>query len=175
MKPLRAGTGRAMEPPHRAHGGRAALIQAATRSHNRLPPWLRRAIYAATGLLFASGLAWLFVAYALAPADEPTPAPHPWAGPLLALHGCLAYGGLVLTALVGQAHLRTGWRVPGARSLALGLGGTLLGLAATGLGFYYVASESIVPWLRWSHVAAGVLLPAVLTLHVRRGHRLSRP
>lgn len=155
--------------------GRAAAAHAGARIHNRLPPWLRRSIYAVTALLFASGLAWLWVAYALALPDEPTPAPHAWAGPLLALHGCLAYAGLVLTALVGQAHLRTGWRVRGARAFALLLAGTLLGLAATGLGFYYVADESLVPWLRWSHVAAGMLLPAALTLHVARGHRLSRP
>lgn len=161
-----------MTTARRPHG-RGLPAAATARRHNRLPAWLRRSLYAATGLLLLSGLGWLVVAYALAPPDEPTPAPHAWAGPMLALHGCLAYVGLMLAALVGQAHLRAGWRIPEARPLALWLGGLLIALAGTGLGFYYVASENLVPWLRWLHVAAGLLLPLVLVLHVRRGHRLT--
>ena len=67
---------------------------------------------------------------------------------MLALHGCMAYAGLVLAALVGQAHSRAGWRIREARPLALWLGGLLTGLAGSGLGFYYVANDSLVPWLR---------------------------
>jgi hypothetical protein len=142
--------------------------------HNRLPQWLRRGIYGVVAALVLSGLGWLLVAYALAPADEPTPAPHRWAGPLRALHGVLAYAALLLCALVGQAHLRVGWRRPEVRRRALLLVGTLLALAASGLGFYYAADEELLPWLRWPHVALGLLLPAALALHVARGRRLSR-
>lgn len=140
--------------------------------HNRLPPWLRRGIYAVVTGLLLTGLGWLFVAYALAPADEATPAPHRWAGPLLALHGILAYAGLVLCALVGQMHLRVGWRRPEVRRRAVLLVATLLALALSGLGFYYAADEALLPWLRWPHVASGLLLPAALALHVARGRRV---
>lgn len=143
--------------------------------HNRLPPWLRGSIYAVVAALLLSGLGWLLVAYALAPADEPTPAPHRWAGPLLALHGILAYAALILCALVGQMHLRVGWRRPEVRRRAVLLVTTLLALAITGLGFYYAADEDLVPWLRWSHVALGLLVPVTLALHVARGRRVSRP
>ena len=48
-------------------------------------------------------------------------------------------------------------------------------LALSGLGFYYAADEELLPWLRWSHVALGLLLPVALALHVARGRRVSRP
>jgi hypothetical protein len=142
--------------------------------HNRLPPWLRRAIYAAIAVLLSTGLAWLFVAYALAPPDVPAPAPHRWSGPLLALHGVAAHAALVLCALVGQIHLSVGWRRPEVRRRALLLVTTLLLLAVSGLGFYYAADEQLMPWFRWSHVGFGLLLPVALALHVARGRRLSR-
>lgn len=144
------------------------------RLHNRLPPWHRRAIYGLTGLLLGSGLAWLVVAYALAAPGEDTPAPHALAGPLLAAHGIAAQLALLSFGLVGQAHLRTGWRLPAMRTVAFGLGTALLALVITGLGFYYVASEAAMIWLRWTHVAAGAALPAVLALHIRRARRLAR-
>ncbi len=144
------------------------------RLHNRLRRWHRRAIYASTGALLLSGAAWLMVAYGLAPPGEPLPAPHPWAGTLLMLHGVAAYAALPLFALVGHVHMRTGWRVPELRSAALALFATLLFLALTGLGFYYLSTESALPLLRWSHVAAGAVLPCGLALHIVRGRRVTR-
>ena len=146
----------------------------AHRLHNRLPRWHRRAIYALTLVLTASGLAWLVVAYMLAPPGEPTPAPHLLAGPLLATHGVAAYAAIFAYALVGHAHMRTGWRVPALRSAAFWLLATVAVLALTGLGLYYVASESAGALLRWAHVAAGALLPCWLALHISRGRREAR-
>ena len=83
------------------------------RVHNRLAPWLRRAIYALTAILFASG------------------------------------GGLWLMISIAA-------------------------LALTGLVFYYSASESARPFFRWFHVAAGLLLPGWLALHITRGRRATR-
>jgi hypothetical protein len=144
------------------------------RLHNRLPHWHRRTIYGLTILLIVSGLGWLAAVYLLAPAGEPTPAPHPLAGPLLTIHGTAAYAALFAFALVGHVHMRTGWRVPALRSAASGLCALLAILALTGVGFYYVATESAIPILRWSHVAAGVLLPLWLALHIVRGRRVTR-
>ena len=143
------------------------------RLHNRLPLWQRRTIYTLTGLLVLSGLGWLVVAYLLAPAGEPTPAPHPLAGTMLAVHGVAAYAALFAFALVGHVHMRTGWRVPGLRAGAFWLCATIAVLALTGLGFYYIATESAVPYIRWTHVAAGVLFPCWLALHIVRGRRVT--
>jgi hypothetical protein len=141
------------------------------RPHNRLPHLLRRSIYALTGVLVLSGLAWLGVVYLLAAPGEDTPAPHPLAGPLLAAHGMAAYAALAACALVGHGHIRTGWRLTLLRSAGLCLCLTLLGLVLTGLGFYYVANEAAIPWLRWTHVAGGIALPCVLALHIVRGRQ----
>jgi hypothetical protein len=145
------------------------------RLHNRLPRWHRWTIYALTGLLLVSGLAWLVVVYLLAPAGEPTPAPHALAGPLLIAHGVAAYAALFAYALVGHAHIRTGWRVPKLRGAAFWLCALVAVLAITGLGLYYVATESAIPLLRWMHVAAGMLLPCWLAFHIARGRRATPP
>ena len=145
-----------------------------TRLHNRLPQWHRWAIYALTALLVASGLGWLAVAYVFAPAGEPRPAPHDWAGPLMTVHGVCAYAALLVYALVGQVHMRTGWQVPSLRSAAFWLSAMIVVLAITGVGLYYVSSESAVPLLRWAHVAAGLALPGWLVLHILRGRRVAR-
>jgi hypothetical protein len=143
------------------------------RLHNRLPRWHRLTIYALTGALCLSGIGWLVVAYALAPAGEPTPAPHALAGTMLAVHGIAGYAALVAFALVGHVHMRTGWRVPALRNAAFWLCATLAVLALTGLGFYYVAAEAAVPFLRWTHVAAGIVFPGWLALHIVRGRRVT--
>src|SRR5262245_27575135 len=144
------------------------------RLHNRLSRWHRHTIYALTVALIVSGIAWIAVCYALAPPGDPTPAPHPLAGPLLAVHGIAAYAALIAYALVGHAHLRTGWRVAALRSAALALLTTIAALAVTGVGFYYVAAEDAMPLLRWTHVAAGALLPCWLALRIVRGRRVTR-
>src|SRR5215831_10550581 len=144
------------------------------RLHNRLQRWHRRTVYALTIVLVASGVAWIVACYALAPPGDPTPAPHRFGGPLLAIHGIAAYAALVAYALVGHAHLRTGWRVPALRTAALALLTTIAVLAVTGIGFYYVASEDAMPLIRWTHVAAGALLPCWLALHIVRGRRVTR-
>ena len=55
-----------------------------------------------------------------------------------------------------------------------GLLATIVFLALTGLGFYYIAAESAIPVLRWTHVAAGMALPCWLALHIVRGRRVTR-
>jgi hypothetical protein len=144
------------------------------RVHNRLSRWHRRAIYALTVVLIASGVGWLVAVYVLAAPGESTPAPHTLAGPLLAAHGIAAYAALIAYALVGHAHMRTGWRVPMLRGAGLWLCATIGALALTGLGFYYVAAEGAIPYLRWTHVAIGVLLPCCLALHIVRGRQATR-
>ncbi|HTQ00267.1 MAG TPA: hypothetical protein VMN56_13140 [Casimicrobiaceae bacterium] len=141
------------------------------RLHNRLPRWHRRLVYTLTTVLVLTGAGWLAAVYLAAPPGEPTPAPHPWAGPLLAIHGVAAYAALVAYAFVGHAHVRTGWRVPALRTAGACLGASVLVLVVTGLVFYYVAAEAAIPFARWTHVAAGVALPVVLAVHIRSGRR----
>jgi hypothetical protein len=144
------------------------------RLHNRLPRWHRRTIYTLTVVLVVSGVAWIVACYALALPGDPTPAPHRLAGPLLAVHGIAAYAALFAYALVGHAHLRTGWRVPVLRSVGIALLATIAALALTGIGFYYIASEDAAPFIRWTHVAGGALFPCWLALHIARGRRVAR-
>lgn len=142
--------------------------------NNRLPRFLRRMNYAITGVLALTGIGWLVLAYLAAPPGEPGPAPHPWNGALLTIHGIAAYAALTAYALVGHAHLRIGWRNPALRPMATALVTSLLVLAATGLGLYYAAGDEARAWSRWTHVAAGMAMPVVLALHIRNGRRAAR-
>jgi len=144
------------------------------RPHNRLPRWHRRAAHALSALLLLSGLAWLALVYLFAQPGDELPAPHPWAGPMLAVHGIAAQLALIVFALVGQGHLRAGWRVGAQRATGATLGTAIGLLALTGLGFYYSASEAALPWLRWSHVAIGIALPALLVWHASRARQARR-
>jgi hypothetical protein len=146
----------------------------AVRPHNRLPRWHRRSIHALSAVLLLSGLAWLVLVYLLAPPGQETPAPHAFAGAALAIHGIAAQAALVVFALVGHAHLRAGWRTRAQRVNGAGVGMSMLLLLLTGLGFYYSASEAALPWLRWSHVAIGCLLPALVAWHATRARWLRR-
>jgi len=145
-----------------------------TRLHNRLQRWHRRLVYALTTVLVLTGAGWLAAVYLAAPPGEPTPAPHPWAGALLAAHGIAAYAALVAYAFVGHAHVRTGWRAPALRTAGAWLGASIFVLFVTGLVFYYVAQEEAIPFARWTHVVAGVALPVVLAVHIRNGRRAAR-
>ena len=77
------------------------------RLHNSLPRWHRRTICTLTGALVISGLGWLVAAYLLAPAGEPTPAPHLLAGTMFVLTVAVIYysGALILLfcLLIGGA------------------------------------------------------------------------
>ncbi|MFO1312341.1 MAG: hypothetical protein U1F41_09785 [Burkholderiales bacterium] len=144
------------------------------RIHNRLPRPLRRTNYTLTAILVLTGAAWLALAYLAAPAGEPTPAPHPWNGPLLAIHGVAAYAAMLAYALVGHAHLRAGWRQPTLRPVAAVLVVAILLLAVTGLALYYAAADLTRAWAQWTHIAAGVAMPVALALHIRNGRRVAR-
>jgi len=144
------------------------------RSHNRLPRSLRRTIYAAIGALVLSGLGWLLVTYLLASPDEPRPAPHPWAGTLLMAHGVAAYIGLFACALAGHAHIRVGWHTTRMRPVGTLLLVALALLTTTGLVFYYSGNDQVVEVSRWAHVAAGVVLPLVLLVHILAGRGSGR-
>jgi hypothetical protein len=145
-----------------------------SRPHNPLPRWHRRSVRAMSALLLLSGLAWLVLVYGLAPPGEETPAPHAYAGTALAVHGVAAQVALIVFALVGQAHLRAGWRTAEQRTTGVGVGLALSLLVLTGLGFYYSANETALPWLRWTHVAVGVALPGLVAWHSARARALRR-
>ena len=47
-------------------------------------------------------------------------------------------------------------------------------LIVTAFGLYYLGSETLRPWIRWTHIAAGLVLALWLPLHIWLGRRQLR-
>lgn len=91
-----------------------------------------------------------------------------------ALH---ALAGFVLMWFCGSLwsiHMRAGWRRREQRRSGLALALLLLALALTAVGIYYSGDEGLANWLSYGHLAAGLLLVAILAWHWVHGRRLRR-
>lgn len=88
-----------------------------------------------------------------------------------------ALAGFVLMWICGSLwsiHMRAGWRRREQRRSGLVLALLLLALTLTAVGIYYSGDESLADWLSYSHLAAGLLLVAILIWHWVRGRWLRR-
>jgi len=148
------------------------------RSANRLVGWQKSVFYAATGVVLASGLAWLALHYGRA--DDALPsALEPWT---MRLHGLAAFAILFVLGAMAATHVPRGWRlsqrVRRARQRSSGLGLCLLAGACvlTGYLLYYFAPDTVRPALGWVHSGVGVAAALLVAFHRRRAEaRTQRP
>ena len=137
----------------------------------RLPQWQRRAFYGIFGVLLASGAAWLMAHFYLRGAGEFGMAVHPLEPWSMKLHGAAAMAALWLIGTMLHLHIRRG--LAAGRNLPAGWSMLvlLLLLTLTGYALYYIAGEESRPLWSVIHWAAGLLLPALVWLHVATGRR----
>ena len=139
----------------------------------RLLDWHRWLTYLSTGLLVATGLAWLAIDV-LARGGADIVGPHPLAHPLLAAHGAiamfasLAYGGIV------AAHVPRAWAGKRNRRTGCLVASVLAVLMVTAWLLYYASSEDVHAIASMCHWIAGVAVALVLPLHVVMGRRARR-
>ena len=127
----------------------------------RLAALHRRTLYAATGLLWASGALWMLFSQ---------PSESPWPARLMKLHGAAAMLFLVLFGSLLN-HVVSGWnsgRNRASGSLMLGLAAFL---AASGWGLYYIGGESLRHATSLAHAFLGLSLAVLLAAHVILGRR----
>jgi hypothetical protein len=134
------------------------------RCNLRLNPAFRFGVYAAIVALFATGVVWL-VADQLKNSSEN----DIWqqiAAKALMLHGAAAM--LMLLGALFPLHIPRGWRARKNR-----MTGTLMvttnAALITEFGLYYAGSETVRPWVSDIHIGAGIILPALLIVHIWRG------
>jgi hypothetical protein len=136
----------------------------------RLKPSFRYAVYAIVAFLALTGAAW-FVADWQKDTDEI------WqqiAANMLMLHGGAAMLALLLLGALIPIHVLRAWRARKNRisgSLMATLNATLI---VTAFGLYYLGSETLRPWISWTHIAAGLALALWLPLHIWLGRRQLR-
>lgn len=146
-----------------------------TTRHHRAPIRLsklhERWVYVIGGVLFFSGLGWLFFHYFMAVPNEfgdVHNAYEPW---WLKLHGAAAMGFLMIIGSLLPVHVTRAWRLRKNRSSGLFMVVLLSVLVATGYGLYYLGDEQTRPWISVIHWVIGVLVSAALPLHVWLGTR----
>ncbi|HUP91445.1 MAG TPA: hypothetical protein VM074_04295 [Solimonas sp.] len=131
----------------------------------KLTPASRWLLMATLSLLYASGLLWLVLHYALATPRPFGPPQHAWEPGVLALHGLLGMAGLVAIGAMLPLHARSGWLQRRNRTLGMMLLTLGLWAAVTGWGLYYAGGEALRAWLPWLHWVPLLPAPLVLVLH----------
>lgn len=135
----------------------------------RLDPRFRAALYAAIAILAVTGAVWLLADWRKDPMS-----PDPWQGiaaNMLMLHGGAAMATLMLLGALVPLHIRRAWRSGRNRMTGPAMAAVNAALIATAFGLYYAGSETLRPWISDLHIAAGLVLPAGLLMHVRLGRR----
>jgi ABC-type spermidine/putrescine transport system permease subunit II len=135
----------------------------------RLKPSLRLSVYSAFAILFLTGAGWLVADWQKDIAGD-----EAWqqaAAYLLTVHGGGAMVTLLLLGALIPLHVRRGWRsgknlISG--SLMVSLNALLI---ATAFGLYYLGSETLRPWIKWSHVVVGFWVPLLFAAHIVLGRR----
>jgi hypothetical protein len=136
----------------------------------RLPPSLRGALYAASGFLLASGVAWLVFRYL--PAFRATSSSATALS--MRIHGGAAMLVLLLTGSAVALHAPGAWRERRNRASGVAAGAVLLSLALTGYLLYYLGDDAQRLAASMAHWTIGLAAPVFLVVHVWLGGR-SRP
>ena len=135
----------------------------------RLKSPFRYAIYAIVAVLTLTGAAWFFADW-----QKDLSTDEIWqqlAANMLMIHGGAAMLALLLLGALIPVHILRAWRAKKNR-----LSGSLMAtlnavLIATAFALYYLGSETLRPWISWTHIAAGLALALWLPLHVWLGRR----
>lgn len=132
-----------------------------------------KVVYAAFGLLFASGLLWLVVHFALAPSGE-FPTPHPSERYLMALHGLVAMAFLFIWGTLLPVHMKRAWAQHQHRASGAILNAAIFLQALSSYGLYYFSSEGLLDLARWVHRINGCILPIILAVHLVKAKKRRR-
>lgn len=135
-------------------------------SHRRR--WI---IYGVTGLLLASGLAWLAFDSWVRVEGPFGPAKHPLEPWFMKIHGGAAMGMLMLLGSLMPIHVRRAWALDKNRQAGFVLAAIFGVLVTSGYALYYFGGESTRPYLSYAHWLVGVAILPVLGWHVAAGQR----
>ena len=131
-------------------------------------------LYAAGGLLWASGLGWVVSHYVLAGHGEFGDAPRLSELWWLRVHGAAMLAFLIALGVMVPLHMAPNWRRRANRRsgvlmlLVVGI------LVLTGYALYYVGDESSRPWISAVHWIVGLGAAGVLAAHWSLGTRRRR-
>jgi hypothetical protein len=141
------------------------------RRPGRLPRWQEWSVYVSFGLLIATGIFWLSLDTFVRVSGEFGPEHHPAEQWTLIAHGVIAYAFLIVAGAMVPVHITLGRNTRRNLKSGLTLAGTLLLLAATALGLYYLGDELARNWVSIVHWGVGLVAAPVLLIHALIGRR----
>ena len=141
------------------------------RRPGRLPRWQEWTVYVSFGLLVVTGVAWLLFDTFVRAVGEFGPEHHPAQQWSLIGHGVGAYVFLIVAGAMIPVHVTLGWNTRRNLKTGITLAGTLLLLAVTALGLYYLGDEIARHWVSIVHWGVGLIAVPVLLIHALRGRR----
>lgn len=147
------------------HTVRQARLRPPIRLGRRHKWW----VYSIFVALWCSGCVWLLLHYFLQVQGSFGPRPHPLQPWSLRLHGLAAMLSLLALGSVLPQHVHGAWtqarnRLPGGVLML-----SMAWLTATGYALYYFVAAINTAWLSILHWLPGLVMPAVLWLHIRKG------
>ena len=138
------------------------------RDPSRLPRWQEWAVYVSFGLLIATGIVWLVLENFVRVDGQFGPEPHPAEHWLLVAHGLVAYAFLIVAGTMVPVHIILGLNTRRNLKSGLAFAGTLLLLALTALGLYYLGDDMLRSRFSTIHWALGLVALPLLAIHASR-------
>lgn len=137
----------------------------------RLERWHRHAVYAVTGLLVVSGVAWLVLHTWLTQQGEFGEHAHPLEPWMLRVHGAAAMVALALLGSLIPIHVRRAWSIRRNVGLGIALSSLFAVLVVSGYLLYYAGGEETRAVISLLHWTIGLAVPALLAWHVLSGRQ----
>ncbi len=128
---------------------------------SRLPFLAHAATVLLVSLGFLSGVVLLYFDIV---ADEGMAKPE-WLHGFVVFHGCLFPLQCILFGYLCCQHIRYGWQLKANRRSGFVMEACFIGLILTGVGLYYLGSESLRELCQQIHSVFGVALPISLGVH----------
>jgi len=137
----------------------------------RLSPSHERWVYVIGSLLLLTGLGWLVCHFLLAVPNAFGETQHPLEPLWLKLHGGAAMAFLIVIGSLLPIHITRAWRLGKNRTSGAVMLFLLALIILTGYGLYYLGDEQTRPWISLVHWLVGLVVAALLPLHVWLGQR----
>ena len=127
--------------------------------------------YAAFGILYISGILWIFFHYGVHYRNETGESVHPLEPLSLKIHGAAAMFTLIMLGTLIPIHMKKGWKAKRNRQNGVFIIAINLFLILTGYSLYYAGDERLRSVSYGAHIIIGVLFPAILAGHIIEGRK----
>lgn len=140
----------------------------------RLPRWIRIWVYTLGPACAGTGVLWLVFHHFVHREGPFGPEPHPFEHTWLVSHGIAGLAMLWVLGLVWLPHVRRGWTRPAHRLAGGTMAASMLWLAVSAAGLYYLGNERAREATAIAHWLVGLFATAWLPLHISLGRRAMR-